>query len=136
MQALLERLLDPSLLFGMAALLPLLEEISTLMQLAQSRNAYVCDFVEGVNQFQGSLYKLYLASDTKFWGAQFYLYSQLINFNHEAIHMCWSFDLNESDEVLAFQFGEHTISARCGNKPLSKDAFYGMVVDIKASVVG
>ena len=32
--------------------------------------------------------------------------------------------------------GEHTISARCGNKPLSKDAFYGMVADIKASVAG
>ena len=50
--------------------------------------------------------------------------------------MYWSFDLNESDEVLAFQFGEHTISARHGNKPLTKDAFYGMVVDIKASVAG
>ena len=92
--------------------------------------------MKGVNQFQGSLYKLYLASDTKFRGAQFYLFSHLINFNHEAIHMCWSFDLNELDEVLAFQFGEHTISARHGNKPLSKDAFYEMVVDIKASVAG
>ena len=34
--------------------------------------------------------------------------------------MCWSFDLNESDEVLAFQFGEHTISARHGNKPFEE----------------
>ena len=38
--------------------------------------------------------------------------------------------------ILAFQFGEHIISARHGNKPLSKDAFYGIVVDIKASVAG
>ena len=61
MQALLERLLDPFLLFGMAALLPLLEEISTLMQLAQPRNVYVCDFVEGVNQFQGFLVQVVLS---------------------------------------------------------------------------
>ena len=32
------------------AFLPLFEEISTLMQLVQSRNAYVCDFVERVNR--------------------------------------------------------------------------------------
>ena len=102
MQALLDPLLDPYLLFGMAALLSLLEEINTLMQLAHSRNAYICDFVEVVNQFQGSLYKLFLASDTAFFGARFFLFSRLINFNHESIHMCWSFDLNESHEVLAF----------------------------------
>ena len=57
-QALLEQLLDPYLLFGMAALLPLLKEINSLMQLAQSRNALLSDFLEGVNRIQGSVYKL------------------------------------------------------------------------------
>ena len=73
---------------------------------------HVCDFVEGENQIQGFLYKLFLAFNIAFRGAHFFLFSQLINFKHESMYICWSFDLNELNEVLAFSFGEHTITAR------------------------
>ena len=82
------------------------------------------------------MYKLFLAFDTAFCGAQFFLFNQLINFNHESIHMCWSFDLNELDEVLVFSFGDHTITARYNNQPLNKHAFRRMIADIKGSVGG
>ena len=90
--------------------------------------------MEGVNQIQGSLYKLFLASDTTFCGAKFFLSNQLVSFNHESIHMCWSFDLNESKDVLAFSFGDHTIIARHENQPLCRHAFRGMTANIKESI--
>ena len=87
-----------------------------------------------MNQIQGSLYSLFLASDNAFCGAQFFLYSQFVNFNHETFHLCWSFDLNEADEVLAFSFDEYIMIAKHGQHPLNRHVFCGMLADIKASV--
>ena len=62
------------------------------MQLAQSRNVFLSDFVEDVNRIRGFVHKLFLTSDSAYRGNQFYLFNQLMNFNHEVIHMCWSQD--------------------------------------------
>ena len=106
------------------------------MQLAQSRQAFICDFVEGINRIQGSVYKLYLASNSTYRGDQFFLFNQLVNFNHEVIHMCWSQDLNESEEVLAFSFGEHIVTANHAGAALTREGFQAMLVKLKKSIAG
>ena len=106
------------------------------MQLAQSQQAFVCDFVEGVNQIQRSVYKLYLASDSSYRGDQFFLFNQLVSFNHEVIHMWWNQDLNKSEEVLAFSFGEHTVTAKHAGVALTREGFQAMLVELKKSIAG
>ena len=44
-QANLKLLLDPYVLLGMLALLPMLEAVDTLIQWAQKQDAFICDFV-------------------------------------------------------------------------------------------
>ena len=118
----------------MAALLPLLEKISCLMQLAQFQNAFVCDFVAAMNQIQGLLYKLFLALDTLYRGNQFFLLSQLVNFKHKVIHMCSSQDLNKAEEVLVFSFGEHTFTSKHATVALNREGFKDILAEIKKSI--
>ena len=54
-----------------------------------------------------------------------------MNFNHKVIHMCWSQDLNEIEEVLAFAFQKHTITAKYAGLALIRDGFKAMILDIK-----
>ena len=92
--------------------------------------------MEGVNQIQGFVYKLFLALDSAYQGDQFYLFNQLANFNHKVIHMFWSQDLNKAEEVLAFAFGEHIVTTKHAGLALTCDGFKVMLVDIKKSVAG
>ena len=82
------------------------------------------------------MYKLYLASDSTYRGDQFFLLNQLVNFNHEVIHICWSQDLKESEEVLAFSFGEHTVTAKHAEAALTREGFQAMLVELKKSFAG
>ena len=59
-----------------------------------------------------------------------------MNFNHEVIHMSWSQDLNETEEVLAFAFGKHTVTAKHAGLTLTRDGFKAMILDIKKGVAG
>ena len=38
-------MLDPYTIFGMVAVMPLLDSIDMLVQFAQSRDIFVCDFI-------------------------------------------------------------------------------------------
>ena len=59
-----------------------------------------------------------------------------MNFNHEVIHMCWSQDLNKTEEVLAFAFGKHIVTAKHAGLALTRDGFKAMVLDIKKNIAG
>ena len=106
------------MLSRIALLLSLLEEIKCLMLMAQSQSTFLYDFVEELYEIQGSLYELLLASNTAFCGGQFFLFNQLINFNHESIYMYRSSDFYELDEVLAISFDNDTIIAKHGQHAL------------------
>lgn len=48
LQAILTKLKDPYTLLSMLAMLPLLEEINALVNFAQMKDVFVCDFVGGL----------------------------------------------------------------------------------------
>lgn len=66
LQACLQLLLDHFTVVGMCALLPLLESIDTLVNFAQKRDVYICDFVAAVKVCQADLYWMYADKGTAY----------------------------------------------------------------------
>jgi hypothetical protein len=54
------------LIFGLHAILPLLDYMFTLIKFPQSRNVFVCDFIDVVKIYQLKLYWLYSDPYNKF----------------------------------------------------------------------
>jgi len=71
LQPCLVLLLDPFTMLGMCALLPLLEAIDTLVNYAQKRDVYICDFVAAFKVCQRDLYHMYEDKATCFSSDEF-----------------------------------------------------------------
>lgn len=84
----------------MLALLPMLESVDTLIQWAQKRDAFVCDFVGALSMCQSNLFTMYLNMDTTFRKDEFHAYNQVLQCSHEQILMKWEANLNLPYESL------------------------------------
>ena len=82
-QANLSLLLDPYILLGMLALIPMLQSVDTLIQWAQKKDAFVCDFVGALQTCQSNLFTMYLNADTSFRKDEFHAYNQVLQCSHE-----------------------------------------------------
>jgi hypothetical protein len=129
-------MVDPYTLLSMLAMLPLLEEIDALVNYAQMRDVFVCDFVGGLLQCQEQLFTLYKGVDTAYKRDRFYAFNQILDFNHEQILMKWERDLNCDSEQLAFVFGEHTLLAVHNGAPVTRESFADLVQSIKQDCSG
>jgi hypothetical protein len=61
----LERMVDPYVLLGMMALFPLLEAVNTLIEFAQRRNIFICDFVAALGKCHSQLFTYYMNQETR-----------------------------------------------------------------------
>jgi hypothetical protein len=77
LQAVLTKLKDPYTLLSMLAMLPLLEEIDALVNFAQMRDVFVCDFVGGLQTLQEQLFTLYKGVETAFRRDHFHAFNQV-----------------------------------------------------------
>ena len=113
-------LLDPYTLLGMCALLPLLEAVDTLVNFAQKKDVYICDFVAAVKVCQSSLYRMYEDEMTAFNSDEFWSFINLLDCSHERIHIKWTTEVNDNSAVLSFVcHGEH-IQVEYKGKPIDR----------------
>lgn len=131
MQANLSLLLDPYVLLGMMALLPMLESVDTLIQWAQKRDAYVCDFVGALGTCQSNLFTMYLNADTAFRKDDFHAYNQVLQCSHEQILMKWEANLNLPYESLCFVVGGETLYALHDGSMVNREDYAAIAASVQ-----
>lgn len=77
LQAVLDLLCDPTCLLGMAALLPLIECIDTLITFSQKRDVFICNFIGAVKVCEGQLYTMYNCHSQAFLTDEFFCVQEL-----------------------------------------------------------
>jgi hypothetical protein len=60
-------MIDPYVLLGMMALLPLLEAVNSLIEFAQRRDIFICDFVAALETCHNQLFTYYMNQDTRIY---------------------------------------------------------------------
>lgn len=131
-EACLVMLLDPYPLLGMCALLPLLEAVDTLVNFAQKRDIYICDFVAAVKICQASLYKMYEDKATSFSTDEFWSFNNLLDANHEQIHIKWITGLNDHSAVLCFVCHGEQIHTDHKGGPVDRELWATLVAKVKS----
>jgi hypothetical protein len=96
------KLIWPYCTLGMCCIIPLLENIDSLVRFAYQHNVFICDLVIVVKSCQGQLYSLYNDGSSQFSSDEFWAFKGLLDYNHDHIHMKWMAKLNDSSEHLAF----------------------------------
>ena len=98
---------NPYGLFGMLALLPLLEALDALICFAQAQNVFICDFIAALEKCRNHIFTMYRNQDTRFRRDDFHAFNMLLALNHKSILMKWDANLNLPHKVLAFVFKDH-----------------------------
>jgi hypothetical protein len=104
-------MIDPYVLLGMMALLPLLEAVNSLIEFAQRRDIFICDFVAALETCHNQLFTYYMNQDTRWRRDDFHSFNQLIACSHESILLKWDANLNLQEEHLCFIFGNSEVAA-------------------------
>ena len=125
-------LLDPYPLLGMCALLPLLEAVDTLVNFAQKRDIYICNFMVAMKICQASLYKMYEDKATLFSTDEFWSFNNLLDASHEQIHIKWIIDLNDHFAVLCFVCHGEQIHAEHKGDPVNRELWATLVAKVKS----
>jgi len=120
----------------MLALLPLLEEIDTLIQWAQRRDAFICDFVGALGTCQNKLFTLYLNVDTAFRKDEFHMYNQVLQCCHEQILMKWEANLNLPYETLTFVVGGETVYALHDGNMVHREGYAAIIASVQNECTG
>jgi hypothetical protein len=137
LQVSLDLMLDPHLLLGLVAIQPMLESIDCLYIWSQKNDVFICDFVAALEVCEGQLYSFYVDHTTFYGRDDFWALNALLNCSHEAIHLKWVCDLNETAEAhLAFIVGGEQHFALHGGQPVSRAKFSKIVTSIKKECVG
>lgn len=137
----LEYLTDIQILLGLSGLLPLLKCVHNLMQFAQGRDVFVCDYVSAIQMCIAEVSSFYLDDQTAFTQDVFWDFKGLMLVKHDAIPMTWiqsAFDLNEdAAEVLYFTPTSHSIPATYTEvgkdlvQPVTREVYANIVHDVK-----
>ena len=136
LQTTLALLLDPYVLLGMLALLPMLEAVDTLIQWAQKRDAFICDFVAALGTCQANLYTFYLNADTTFRRDEFHAYNQVIQCSHEQILLKWEANLNLPCETLMFVVGGEAFYALHDGNTVTREGYAAIIASVQQDCKG
>ena len=133
-------------LLGMAALVPLIETVDSLITFSQKRDVFICDFIGAVKVCEGQLYSLYNCHSRAFTTDEFFVFKSIIEGTHNHIHTHWvlnepenptMFDLNYDVEPLAFVVNGNNMYVKRRNEelgrmePITREAFVAIVEDVK-----
>ena len=135
-QVVLDKLIDPYHALAMACILPLLELVDALIQFAQTRDVYVCDFVGALQICLTKLFALYISSEA-FSGEDFLGFQHMVNLDHDQIQLKWSdMDLNTEGQHLCFIVGSELILAVHNGEKVSREGWASITCDVKAKCKG
>ncbi len=130
----------------MAALLPLIEALDSLITFSQKRDVFICDFIDAMKMCEGQLYTLYNCHSQSFTTDKFFVFKGIVEGTHDHIHTrCVQndpenpnmFDLNCNEEHLAFVVNGSNMYAKRANEetgimePITREAFTSIVEDVK-----
>ena len=136
----LNHLTDIQVLLGLSGLLPLLRCVHSLMQFAQGRNVFVCDYVAAIHICIAEVTAFYIDDSTAFTQDVFWDFKALVQVKHNAIPMTWvqrAFDLNsDAAEVLHFTPVGYSIPAtyrQSGTEgvPVTREVYAHIVDDVQ-----
>ena len=94
-----ERMADIKCLLTLAAMLPLLEAVKTLVVFVQSPSVYVCDFTRTLNLYISYVNDLYCINNA-FISDSFLCFKNICDLSHESIRIRWHPDVNDYIEHL------------------------------------
>lgn len=117
-------------------MLPLLDSINCLMQFAQKRDVYVCDFVAALKICDMQIFSMYLDHQTAFKSDEFWAHQGLAELTHESIFLKWWPDMNTSSEHLAFMVNGDKHFAKHLLKPVDKEMYTSLVLRVQAECAG
>jgi len=80
-------MLDPYVLVGMTAFMPLLEIVDLLVTFVQRRDVYICDFVATLKIAKGQLYTLYVDKTTSYATDEFWALKNILDCSCSQIHL-------------------------------------------------
>ncbi len=106
-----EHLCDIHILLGLVYILPLLEYVHVLIEFAQSKNVFVCEFVVPIKDCQGDVYNMYCDLTSKFTIDSFWAFKSLFELKHENIHMHLNVDTKFRIPHLAFELNDQQVWA-------------------------
>ncbi len=92
------------ILLGFNAIMPLLEEVHSLIKFSQLHYVLVCDFIAIVKIWERDVYMTYYDNHYYFQGDVFGNFHAIINNTHESISFWWIMDLNIGTYHLFFEF--------------------------------
>jgi hypothetical protein len=78
------------MLFGMACILPLMNNMWSLFKFAQQGDIFISNFIVIIKVCQGQLYNLYYDATLSFQGNEFWSFHKLLQGDHEQIHTKWA----------------------------------------------
>jgi hypothetical protein len=99
-----EILCDIEVLYELAILLPLLEEVNNLMKLAQAQDVFVVDYVAIIKLCEAYLFSHFVDLDTAFKFDVLYSFKSLVSSSHDLFIMKWILNLNTCMEDLTFEY--------------------------------
>jgi hypothetical protein len=112
-----ETLVDMEVLLSLSIVQPLFSCVHLLCKFSQSRDVFICDFLEAVKVAQGELAAKYIEPQTAFGEHDFREYHDLLALQHKAIPMAWKELPGDSGiKYLYFDFETTNVFARCHDK--------------------
>jgi hypothetical protein len=119
--------------------MPLLESMNQLIMFAQSRSAFVLDYVTAVKLWQAKIFMMYYDADASFFPTHFPLFNDIFTDHSYTISQEWITDLNNGSESLAFRIANHTYPAHQSGPhgehlSMSRDDFLAAVNFVKGAV--
>ncbi len=134
----LSLLCDLELIFGLHAILLLLDCVHTLIKFAQSCKVFVCDYIDVVKIYQLGLYQLYNDPYNKFDDPAFDELKALETFTNKNLPMSWCAKLNgeEVDCLFIGFFGSKYFANQCclvrrDVKPVLRSDFPKVLAHVK-----
>lgn len=122
-----DSLVDIELLLSLACFQHLLTIVHCLIKFAQTRDVYICDFLQSVKCVQEELTRKYIDPATSFNCEDFKEYISLIELKHPSLCMKWKkLDGLSGISHLYFDFGDRYIYLRCHDKITRKCLFVTM----------
>ena len=128
-QAVLDVLCDPTCLLGMAALVPFIESLDSVITFSWKRDVFICDLIDAVKVCEGQLYSMYNCHSRALTIDEFFVVKSIIEGTHDHIHTRWvlkdsesatMFNLNFDVEHLAFVVNGNNLYAKHRNEKTSR----------------
>ena len=107
---------DIEVLLSLSCFIPLVNAVHSLIKLTQSRDVFICDFLQALRVCQNELARMFIDQATAFKTVEFALYEDLLNLRSAEIPLEWRPLAGDSGiSHLVFNLGIATVWARCND---------------------